>query len=158
MTLDILADGQPDDRPHRRLDGRPADLAVALRRVPVADGEPGARHEHRQEQRRADDEVARVHVAAVDVGRDRAERPARRGDPHLAAERRERDPDTRPELGAPGPAGHGRHLVERVGELVGQQPEARDGGRPAPVGRLQVDDVDLERVARFRAVDLAPGR
>ena len=70
--VDVLAHGEADRRPHRRLDGGPADLAVALRRVAVADREPGARHEDRQEQRRAGDEVAGVHVAAVDVGRDRA--------------------------------------------------------------------------------------
>ena len=40
-----------------------------------------------------------------------------------------------------------------VGEVVGQQPEAGDRRRPAPVRRLEVEQIDLERVARLGAVD-----
>ena len=39
----------------------------------------------------------------------------------------------------------------RIRELVGQQAEARDAGRPAPVGRLELQQLDLQRVARLRA-------
>ena len=41
-----------------------------------------------------------------------------------------------------------------VGEVVGQQAEAGDRGGPAPVGRREVEQVDLERVARLGALDL----
>jgi len=41
----------------------------------------------------------------------------------------------------------------RVGELVGQQPEAGDDGRPAPVARAQLEDLDREDVAGARACD-----
>src|SRR4029079_12711379 len=44
-------------------------------------------------------------------------------------------------------------LVGRIRELVGEQPEARDRRRPAPVGRLEGEQVALERVAGLRAVD-----
>ena len=40
-----------------------------------------------------------------------------------------------------------------IGEVVGEQPEARDARRPAPVGRLELEEVDLERVAGLGAVD-----
>jgi len=53
------------------LDRGPGHLAVALGGVAVADREPSAVVEHRQEQRRAGGQVAGVHVAAVDVRRDR---------------------------------------------------------------------------------------
>ena len=132
--VDVLAHRQPDRRPHRRLDRGPAHLAVALRRVAVADREPGARHEDGQEQRRAGDEVAGVHVAAVDVGRDRAQRPGER------ARRPSRRRTARAGRGCPARTrlvplapGTARDLVERVGEVVGQQPEAGDVGGPAPV-------------------------
>ena len=62
--------------------------------------------------------------------------------------------DPRPELGPAGRPGHGRDLVERGGEVVGQQPEAGDAGGPAPVAGRQLEDVDLERVARLGAGDL----
>ena len=77
--------------------------------------------------------VPAVGVATGDVG------GLHPGD--LATERRERDVDARPVFGAPGRAGDCRHLVERVGKVVGEQPETRDARRPAPIARLQVDDV-----------------
>src|SRR3979411_2583009 len=41
----------------------------------------------------------------------------------------------------------------RVGELVGEQTEARTVARPAPARRLQRQDRDLERIAGLGAVD-----
>src|SRR6202022_3426289 len=40
-----------------------------------------------------------------------------------------------------------------VGELVGEQAEARNVARPAPARRLQRQDRDLERIAWLGAVD-----
>ena len=109
--------------------------------------------EHGQEQRRSGDEVAGVHVAAVHVGRDRRQRPCRRRHADHATERRDGDPDAGPELHPVGPGLEARHLVERIREVVGQEAEARDRRGPAPVGGLELEQVDLERVARLRAVD-----
>ena len=148
-----LPDREPDPRPHRRLDRGPAHLAVALGRVAVADREPGAVVEDRQEQRRARGQVAGVHVAAVDVGRDRRERPRPRRDAQLAAERDDRDADAGEELGPLPDRRQAGDLVGRIRELVGEQPEARDRRGPAPVGRLEVEQLDLERVAGLRTVD-----
>ena len=44
-------------------------------------------------------------------------------------------------------------VVRRVRELVGEEPEPGDDRRPAPARRLEVEQVDLERVARLGAVD-----
>ena len=46
-----------------------------------------------------------------------------------------------------------RDLQVRVGKVVRQQPEARDRGRPAPVGRDELEQVDLERVAGLGSLD-----
>ena len=40
-----------------------------------------------------------------------------------------------------------------VGELVGEKPETRDDRRPAPVLRLEGEELDLEHVARLGALD-----
>ena len=42
----------------------------------------------------------------------------------------------------------------RIGELIGEEPEAGEDGGPAVVGGLQVEDVDAEDVARFGARDV----
>lgn len=44
-------------------------------------------------------------------------------------------------------------LQRRLRVLVCEEPEARDHGRPAPVRRLDREHVDLQRVARLRALD-----
>jgi hypothetical protein len=120
---------------------------------PSSDRESGPVVEHRQEQRRARGQVARVHVAAVDIGRDRRQRTGPRRDAELAAERDDRDANAGEELGPLPDRRQARDLVRRIRKVVGEQPEARDRRRPAPVGRLEVEQVDLERVAGLRAVD-----
>ena len=75
-------------------------------------------------------------------------------DTHLATERGQRHVDPRPVLGQAARSGDRGDLVERGGEVVGKQPEAGDVGGPAPVRRLELEDVDLERVARLGAGDL----
>lgn len=44
-------------------------------------------------------------------------------------------------------------LQRRLRVLVREEPEARDHGRPAPVRRRDCEHVDLQRVARLRALD-----
>ena len=137
---------------HRALDRRHADLAVALRGVRVADREVRTGQVHRDVERRAGREVPRVDVAAALVRRERDERALAVGaGAHGAAERHDRDLD----------AGHERRRraaaqVERaheaVGELVGQQAELGQDRAPAPVARLEREDLDRERVARARAL------
>ena len=72
---------------------------------------------------------------------------------HGAAERHDRDLD----------AGHERRRraaaqVERaheaVGEVLGQQAELGQDRAPAPLARLQREDLDRERVAGLRALDV----
>jgi hypothetical protein len=41
----------------------------------------------------------------------------------------------------------------RLGEVVGEQAEAGDARRPAPVARLEAEQFDLERIARLGAFD-----
>ena len=64
-----------------------------------------------------------------------------------------RDADAGPELDPVGPGLEARDLVERVGEVVGEEAEAGDRGGPAPVGGLELEQLDLEGVARLGAVD-----
>jgi hypothetical protein len=118
----------------------------------VADAEQPTFDLDGQVEGRARPELACVHVATDAPGRDDAVEPwlGRRHAEH-AAERLDRDVD---------PVGEGRRAVldlpdvePGVGELIGEQPEARYERRP-PVGtRLDGEDVDLEDVARQRALD-----
>jgi hypothetical protein len=147
--MEVLAHRQPDERPHRCLDRRARDLTVPLRGVAIADREERPGVKDGEKQRRAGNQVARVHVAAVKVGRNRRERAGLRGDPELAAERSEWQVDSRPELDAIRSRSELSDLQVAIGKVVGQQPEAGDRGRPAPVSVGEVEQVDLERVARL---------
>ena len=150
--LDVLPDGQSHGRAHRRLDGRPADLAIALRRVAVAGGDPTTRLEDGQEQRRAGDEMARIHVPAVDVGRDRRQWTARGGNADDAAERRPWQPDTGHELDR-APSAERRHVIGGLGELVSEQSKTRDDRGPAPIRWFERKKIDLKDVAGFGTMD-----
>jgi len=123
-------------------------------------GALGFRLEDGQEQGRAGHEVASVHVPAVEVGRDGRARPVDRRDPDLPAERHDRDANAGQELGTlTGPRDLGDPEIW-IRELVGQQPEPRDVRGPAPAGRFELEQVDLEAIAGLgahdgdRAVDL----
>ncbi len=156
----VLAHGQPDQRPHRCLDRGPTDLAVTLGRVAVAHRHARALVIDGQEERRSGSQMARVHVPAVEVGRDGRARPVDRRDPDLATERHDRDANTGQELGTLTGPRDLRDPEIRIGELVGQQTEPWDVRGPAPVGRFELEEVDLEGIARLgahdgdRAVDL----
>src|SRR5689334_23665372 len=69
-------------------------------------------------------------------------------DAELAAERSQRDADARQELGAS--VGEARDAQRRVGKIVGEQSETRNAGRPSPVGRREVDQLDFQGVSWFR--------
>src|SRR5215469_2326735 len=93
------AGGQVHDGPgrHRALDRRAADLAVALRPVPVAQVEQRARHGDRQVQRRARHEFLAVDVPArLGARRDRRVLPGRGGRGTRHAEERRDRPGVRP--------------------------------------------------------------
>ena len=62
--------------------------------------------------------------------------------------------DPRPVLRSARGAGDRSHLVEGLREFVREEAEASDIGRPAPAVWNQLQDVDLERVARLGAGDL----
>ncbi len=151
----VLEGCEPDGDRHRRLDRGAADLGVAHRRVGVADAEQGAGGGDGEVEGGAGGEVLDVHVPApLGGGQDavwsglfgrEADRPGERRE-------RERDPVVEPDLVRLGV--DGRDVQPRVGELVGEQPELGDDRRPAPVVRDQLEDLDLERVARFGALDV----
>lgn len=105
-------------------------------------------------------EEARIATVVVTytgvIGRDRGERA--RNAPHhahLPRKRSNRDPDAlllvKPRI--PLRLIDLVQLQRRLRVLVREEPEARDHGRPAPVGRLDREHVDLQRVARLRALD-----
>ena len=72
-----------------------------------------------------------------------------------AAERLERNPPTRPvERRNTRGGGELPDVERRLGELICEQPEARDVGGPAPARRGEVEDRHLDRVARLGAVDI----
>ena len=149
----ILVQREPQRGVHRGLDPCHADLSVALRGVSIAAAEEGAVDLYRQKQRRPADELARVQVAAERSWRHhRLLARTRRAHAHGSEEGRDRDGDVVPQI---------RHVAAReiedlqvrIGEVVRQQPEAGQDRRPAPALRMQVDDLDRERMAGLGAVD-----
>ena len=138
---------------HRRLDRRAADLAVTLCGVPVPDAQAGTFVEHRQEEGGARRQVARVHVPAMDVGRDRRARAVHGRDPDLATERDDRHADAGQEFGEVTDRRQACDPERGIGELVREQAETRDARRPAPVGRPEIEQIDLQGVAGLGAFD-----
>jgi hypothetical protein len=162
MSTHVLASASAAvrPRPDRAFDGGPADLAVALRGVPVAQVQQRAGHGDRQEQRGPGDQFLAVDVpAAGGARRDRRVLPGlgwRHA--HHAEERRERP-------GEPfrGPA------LPRVRVQVPQQPRPRALGQPetprhgrvppagrgpAPVAGAQRHQPQREHVTRPGAAHL----
>ena len=68
-----------------------------------------------------------------------------------AAERRERDADAGKQLAML--AVQAGDPQRRIGELFRQQPEVREDPGPSPLGGLEFEELDLERVARLGALD-----
>ena len=140
---------------HRAFDRRAADLAVALRGVGVADREQRAGDLDRQVERRAGGQIADVEIAA-DAARRHHRMQAGLG-------RREADGAGEGLQRHPAVLAEQRRLQRvrivfpdvqrRLLELVGEQAEARNVGRPAEARGLEALDRDLERVARLGAVD-----
>ena len=142
------------------LDGRAADLAVALAGVGVADEQAGAGRAHGQVRDAAGAHVRQVHVAAVVVGRERVDRVqlgrrAQRADVWAVGQR---DPVAPVDvLGVDVDLAHplGQRRVQRGGEGgAGQGAELRDhGARPAGVlaTRRHRLDADGERVTLLGA-------
>ena len=142
--VQVLAHGQPERgdasgsrwrsrRPRRRPGSRGRRRAHRRR--------PGM--EDRQEERRPGDQVPGVHVAAVDVGRDRRTRALGRRHADLAAERGDRDSDPGQELGPAADlgsrviAGRGRGSRRRAGRSRGwprSSPSRRAGSRAGRSG------------------------
>ena len=149
----VLVQRQAQRPVHGRLQAGHADLAVALHGMGVAAAEQRALGLDGQEQRRAGRELAGVEVAAEAPGRHhRLRAGARRADAHRAHERLDRQHDVLAEVGDVA----GRQVEDaqvRLGEVVGEQPEPGQDGRPAPAARVEVEDLDGERVARARAAD-----
>jgi hypothetical protein len=121
--------------------------------VAIPDAQPSALVEDWKEQRGTRREVARVHVPAVNIGRDRRARAVDRRHADLATERDDRHVDPGQEFRAVAHAGQTRDAQRGIREVVGQEAEARDARRPAPVRRHEVDQLDLEGIAWFGALD-----
>ena len=150
-----FAQVQLEHDPHRRLDGRAADLAESLRRVRVTDGEQRPFDENREVDRRARRVERVVHVAAVGARRDgRQQLVGVRSDPHDSGKRSQRHLDAcgeldpvRPGLDLPG-------LEVRLRELVRQQPEPREDPRPAPLPDLDLVQGHRQHVSRSGPLDV----
>jgi hypothetical protein len=133
---------------------RRASFSVALRGVRVADREQRTGHLDRQIELGALGDVAHVHVAADVARRNDAVQPrfgerdadgaAHRLEWHAAARPVHRGLEALVDLPV---------VQVRIGELIGQQPEARDVAGPAPARRLERQHGDLQRVARRGALD-----
>ena len=93
-----------------------------------------------------------VHIAAVGGGWNSREGALlARSDAQLAAEGGERNRQAREEFGRSfAKAGNAQR---RFREVIGQQPEAGNAGGPAPIRRAEVEQLDLEAVARLCALD-----
>src|SRR5688500_778523 len=89
----------------------------------IPDRESGTGVEDRQEEGGARHEMAGVHIAAMQVRRDRRKRPRLGRDSQLAAERCERDPYARPELDPIPLAGKLRDLQMAIGESSASRPK-----------------------------------
>src|SRR5882672_2383020 len=104
--------------------------------------------------------MPRVHVPAVEVRRDRGSRPVDRRDADLAAERDNREADAGQELGPTADPRNAGDPERGIGKVVRHEAEAGNAGGPAPVGGLELEQIDLEGVAWLgaddgdRAVDL----
>src|SRR2546428_7084363 len=97
--LNAFAYAQTQSGPHRRLDGRDADLTVALRSMRIPAREQGALDPGREEQCRADVQEADIHVAPKLAWRHDGNRSAAFGsNPHRPQEWGQRDPDVVAEL------------------------------------------------------------
>jgi hypothetical protein len=79
-----------------------------------------------------------------------------RGQADRARERLEGEGDTGGEVDAAAVTGarglDARDVQPGLGELLGEQPEAGDDRRPAPVARAQLEDLDRQHVARLRVL------
>ncbi len=149
-------DRQPDGRRHRRLNRRAADLAVALRRVPIAAGEQGALDFHRQIQDGARRDVLAVYVPAGLVGGDCRE-VARNGtrDADGAQEGAHGNPDARLKHSVVllGSGTQIPDLERRLRELVGQEAEPGEDGCPAVGCGFEIEKFNFEDITGFGAVD-----
>jgi hypothetical protein len=153
VDANVLAHAEPKRHVHRGFDRRAAYLAVTLGCVRVAEREEGPLDPDREVERGAGIEVLRVHVAAPARGRDDRMRPRlRRRHPERAREGAERQRDAVGEAHAI--VGDLRDPQPWVRELVGQQSEARDDRRPAPVRRLELEQLDGKRVSWFGSLDV----
>src|SRR5215208_6127506 len=149
IDAEVTPDREAQGDLHSGLNGRSADLAVALRRVGVPDREQRPLHADRQVEGGAGPKVLGVHIAApARGGYDRVRSRLRGGQADGAGERFVGKLDA---LGEDHPAPCGLDAGDaqpRLGELVGQEPEAGDERRPSPVPRPELKDLDGEHVSR----------
>src|SRR5262249_54959502 len=133
------------------LDGGDADLAVALRAMPVAAGEEAALDEDREEERRAGNQLLVVEISAMSARHDRGDAPPGRRRRHA------HDAEERPELQAlaPGklrqPGGGVERDVEKPRLVKIVLERARQGADDvvAPIlAELHLVNPDLEHLPR----------
>jgi hypothetical protein len=137
-----------------------ADLAVTLRGMGISAAEERSLDLHGQVQRCPNDELPRVHVPTEGPGRhDRLLAGPCGTDAHRPQEGRDRDGD----VVAKERDVAGREVEDlqvRIREVVRKQPQAGENRRPAPAERVQVEDLDRERVTGLgtsTAIGLASG-
>ena len=154
---------------HRALNGRAARLALALPVVPVADREHRPLDVDAEEDGRAGPHLRSVHVAAEPVGyQGRTHLSSGGSDANGAEHRLDRElypvvavPCREPDCPAVAvelvdPGGVGKRFLQGD-DTVGARHAAEEGdsrrGAPVPC-RFQIDEVQHERVAGFRALDV----
>ena len=140
----------------RALNRRTADLAIALGRMSIADAEQPARHFDREVKLGTDSKIADIHIAAHAAGRnDRVEAGRGGSQADSSAEGLERHAPARPI--------HRRRkrrriigpdVERRLLELIGEEPEARNIGGPAPARWREGEERHLDGIARFSTIDM----
>ena len=136
---------------HARLDCAAADLAVALRRMPVADRQERAVDADRQEERRPDGQVAHVEIPSELRGRQDRVRPRRLGATPIVPGNGRHGTVT-PSAYRTTPPLDVRDPQPRSREVIGEQPESGHDPGPSPYVGLDLEDLHLERVARPCAI------
>src|SRR3982075_3520023 len=117
----------------------------------IAGREQGAGNVNREVELRAGRQVARVDVASALGRRQHVVGPGFIGrDTHGSAKRLDRDVDVVPQL-CRLPIAQIEIADVGVGEVGGQQSEPWEQGSPAPRAWLQLQDLDLEDIARLCA-------
>src|SRR5260221_2526824 len=152
-NIRALSEGEGQRHGHQGFYACPVDLAIALRRMAVPAGEQCTRNQHREEHFRARSKVANVNIASIFPWWDgRKASWFARPDSNHATEWLVRDQNIRSKFAIR--ISYFVMMQVRLGKIIGEQAEAGYNAVPAPALVLDADDIDLQSVAWFRALDI----